>query len=557
MVWYRNSSIRTKVTLSLAMACIALLLSFAVFAWNDVRMMNEHLVRQSSALADTLGANSVTPLLFQDPNVAREVLSSVRLEPSIQFACTYDNTGRVFARYGEANEPVSPVTPPIAREGIVLNGDGGIDVIRPILHDEQQIGALMLRVGTSTLNQQHWQYAYVFAAILAFAMSVTFVTGSLIHRAISRPIIRMADVMHRVSTNSDYTCRVEKEADDELGVLSDGFNEMLTQVERRETEIRDLNKQLIKTSRTAGQAEVATSVLHNVGNVLNSVNVSAQLMRETVRGSRFNGLSRTVELLSEHEHDLAGFFTSDERGAQLLNYLALLADTLTKENQSYADHIDALLSNIEKINRIVKAQQSFANLSQLIETCSVDEVMEEAVQIISSSTHRHEIQIAREYADVSPVDIDKAKLLHVLVNLIGNAKDALKESDKPEKILTLRIAPHGDDRVRLEVADNAIGIEPDKLTEVFTYGFTTKKDGHGFGLHSAANDIKTMGGSLTVASDGLNTGATFTIELELPAGSRRGMNPPAPHRRIKMADDNPDIHDDCRTVLGQDSAGSS
>jgi signal transduction histidine kinase len=515
MAWYRNSSIRTKVKLSLTVAYVAVLLSFAVFAWNDVRMMNEHLVKQTSALAVMLGANSLTALLFQDPDVAGDVLSSVQLEPSIEFACTYDMTGRVFARYGEANGPVPPLTLPIAREGIVLNGDGRIDVIKPIWHNKLQTGALMLRIDTSALNQQLWQYAWVFAAILAFAAAVTLITASQLHRVISRPIIRMADVMRRVSTNNDYTCRVEKEAEDELGVLSDGFNEMLTQIERRQAEIRDLNKQLIKTSRTAGQAQVATSVLHNVGNVLNSVNVSASLMKENVQGSHVEGLVSAVALLNEHEHDLAGFFASDERGRRLHGYLALLADTLTKENQSCADCVDALLSNVDQIKRIVQAQQSFANLGQLIETCQLNEIMEDALQIVAISFQRHNIQIVREFEDVPPVDIDKAKLLHVLVNLIGNAKDALKDSDKPEKILTLCIALRGEDRVRLEVVDNAIGIEPDKLVEIFTYGFTTKKDGHGFGLHSAANEVSSMGGSLTALSDGIGTGATFTIELEL------------------------------------------
>ena len=111
--------------------------------------------------------------MFQDPDVAGEVLSSVRFVPSIQFACTYDQTGRVFTRCGGLFSSPPPVSLPIAREGIVLNGEDYVDVIKPIWHNEQQIGALMLRMGSSELNQQLWQYAYVFAAILAFAMSVT------------------------------------------------------------------------------------------------------------------------------------------------------------------------------------------------------------------------------------------------------------------------------------------------------------------------------------------------------------------------------------------------
>ena len=200
MRWYRNASIRKKVTFSLSMACMAVLLSSAAFAWYDVQMMKENLARQTATLADTLGANSVTSLLFEDSEVAGDILSSTRLEESIQFACTYDKSGRVFARFGDANEPPPAVTLPIPRDGIVHNGDGYNDIIRPIWHNEQQIGALMLRVGTAELNRQLWQLAAIFVVILVFAMSVTFVTASLLHRAVSRPIAHLMDAMHQVST---------------------------------------------------------------------------------------------------------------------------------------------------------------------------------------------------------------------------------------------------------------------------------------------------------------------------------------------------------------------
>jgi uncharacterized membrane protein affecting hemolysin expression len=187
MKWYRNASIKTKIMLSIALACVTVLVSFATFAWNDVRMMKQHLTRKTSTLADMLGTNCVTAILFQDPDVASEVLSSVRLEPSIEFACIFDNTGRIFARYGEAIGPPPTVTLPIPRNGILSDGDGGIDVIKPIWHNEQQIGALMLQVGRSQLNQQLWQYAYIFAAILTFTMTVTIATASLIHKQIASP----------------------------------------------------------------------------------------------------------------------------------------------------------------------------------------------------------------------------------------------------------------------------------------------------------------------------------------------------------------------------------
>ncbi len=158
-------------------------------------------------------------------------------------------------------------------------------------------------------------------------------------------------------------------------------------------------------------------------------------------------------------------------------------------------------------------QQSYAKVSGVEVQMSLSSLAEDAIQINSAGLERHGTRLIREFEELGEVEIDKQKMLQILVNLISNAKYALSGCDKEEKLLTIRIYKHGEERFRIEVADNGVGISGDNLTRIFSHGFTTMEHGHGFGLHSCALTSKEMGGSLTVHSDGVGKGATFTLEL--------------------------------------------
>ncbi len=111
-----------------------------------------------------------------------------------------------------------------------------------------------------------------------------------------------------------------------------------------------------------------------------------------------------------------------------------------------------------------------------------------------------------------PITVEKHKVLQILVNLMRNAKFACSESGLPDRQMTLRVSRDAD-IVKISVSDNGVGIAPENLTRIFSHGFTTRKDGHGFGLHSGALAATEMGGRLSVQSDGLGLGAAFTLEL--------------------------------------------
>jgi signal transduction histidine kinase len=290
---------------------------------------------------------------------------------------------------------------------------------------------------------------------------------------------------------------------------------------RRQAEARlaETHQQLLATSRQAGMAEVATGVLHNVGNVLNSVNVSATLVAEHVRHSQASGVAKLATLFAEHESDLPAFLTQDPRGRMVPNYLATLRDSLAGERQAVIAEIEHLRKNLEHIKDIVAMQQNYAKTSGFIETVALTDVVEDALRMNASSLARHEVELVRDFQIRPVVTTDKHKVVQILVNLVRNAKHACDDSGRSDKRITVRLAGGGE-RVRIAVADNGVGIPAENLARIFNHGFTTKKNGHGFGLHSGALAARELGGALTLHSDGPGMGATFTLVLPVA--------PPAP-----------------------------
>jgi PAS domain S-box-containing protein len=281
-------------------------------------------------------------------------------------------------------------------------------------------------------------------------------------------------------------------------------------------ELERVHKQLMIASRQAGMAEVATNVLHNVGNILNSVNISASLVTERVKQSKAPGVSRLAALLQEKGSAVGDFLANDERGRRIPEYLTSLGEQLTSDQKMALEELASLRDNLEHIKDTVAMQQSYAKLCGVTETVAVADLVEDSLRLNAGAFVRHGVALRREFSEVPPITVDKHKVLQILVNLVRNAKYACDESGRSDKLLTLRIekAPAG---VRICVIDNGVGIPAENMSRLFTHGFTTRVDGHGFGLHSGALAAQELGGSLRVESDGPGLGATFI--LELPCGA--------------------------------------
>jgi signal transduction histidine kinase len=275
------------------------------------------------------------------------------------------------------------------------------------------------------------------------------------------------------------------------------------------------HQELVAASRRAGMAEVATSVLHNVGNVLNSVNVSSNLLVEHVHRSRTPQVARVADTLREHAGDLGEYLTLDPKGRLLVSYLGQLAEHLSGERAETLKELDSLAGNIGHIKDIVMRQQQHAkSTGGVMEPMVVSQAVEDALRV-HAGAFDHQLKFVRDYQDGLPrITTDKHKVLQILINLLSNAKYACEASPQPNPQVLVRIRAETG-WIKIMVVDSGVGILPENLTRIFNYGFTTRQHGHGFGLHSSVLAARELRGNLVVHSAGPGQGATFTLELPL------------------------------------------
>lgn len=300
-------------------------------------------------------------------------------------------------------------------------------------------------------------------------------------------------------------------------LVCEGTVEDVTSRKRAERELTTLNSQLVLASRQAGMAEVATGVLHNVGNVLTSVNLIVHDVQDRLKTTRLTHLRRVVEVLQREQPRLAEFFASDGAGKQLPDFLAKLDEHLTNENQQLLNDVGGLVRHFEHIREIIVTQQGSAQLFGVLETLLPAQLFEDALRLNAESLERHGISLERVFEPVGSVKADRHKVLQILVNLLKNAKDALQGVKPGERFIRVLVSRVNEKSIALSVQDNGPGIAPANLTRIFQHGFTTKPSGHGFGLHSSVLAAREMGGDLVAKSLGPGQGSTFILTLPISA----------------------------------------
>jgi C4-dicarboxylate-specific signal transduction histidine kinase len=655
---FRKLSIRRKqVLIIMFTTTVALLLACSAFVFYDVVDFRAELVERIASIAEVIAEHSTAALDFSDTTTAEQTLQALSTESEVDAGCMYDRDGHVFAEYTRDGRKFTPPAPRAA--GHEFSG-GHMGLFQPVKEGSEIIGTIYVESDLKELPQRMQRYAAIAGLVFVIALAVALVLSSRLHRVLSNPILHVAKIARLVAVEKNYSVRAKKTSEDELGQLVDGFNEMLAQIQQRESALqaardtlenrvdertnelanslsllnatlnstedgilavdlggraicyneqfpamwampqkiiatgrneafiehcatmvddprgyflriqelmlqpekaahdilslrdgryfervihpqlmngrcigrvlmfRDIterkraesnlqkaNAELVQASRRAGMAEIATNVLHNVGNVLNSVNTSAAVVMDQVRVSKLSGISRVVEMLEPNAHDLAGFFARDARGPQMVEYLKTLSNFLGQEQDAMLKELTSLTKNIEHIKQIVAMQQSYAKASGVEEIHSPVALMEDALRIHLGSLEKYSVKIIRDYEKVPDVIADKHKVLQILINLIGNAKYALVESEQPEPQTIIGVKANGGSHLYFTVRDNGVGIASENLIRIFSHGFTTRRNGHGFGLHSGFLAAKEMGGSLSVHSDGPGCGAVFTLELPI------------------------------------------
>jgi signal transduction histidine kinase len=288
--------------------------------------------------------------------------------------------------------------------------------------------------------------------------------------------------------------------------------ELEERVASRSRELEVAQRQLVESAHLTGRAEVAVSVLHNVGNVLNSLNINAHLTVENLKKLPLNRITRTSQLLAQHREE-PGWLREDPRGKIIPGFLAELGQELERQRESLVAHQGEMLEHVEHIKQIIAVQNTYAGQLRLVEQAHLPELIELALRINQGALERHAVAVERHFDALPEVQVEKHKVLQILVNLIANAHKALGEGREAGRRLIVRLGWGAPGHWRIQVEDNGIGIAPENLEKLFFFGFTTRKDGHGIGLHSCALAAQEMGGTLVAHSQGLGQGACFTLEV--------------------------------------------
>jgi two-component system, NtrC family, sensor kinase len=291
------------------------------------------------------------------------------------------------------------------------------------------------------------------------------------------------------------------------------LEEQIQAKERAHAELAAMQQTLMDLSRRSGMAELATGVLHNVGNALNSVNVSATLVADRFRQSRLPNLARLASLMREHKSDLPDFLSRDPSGSLIPHYIIEVCAHLHEEHNGLIDELESMTRSVEHVKDIVSLQQAYTRVGGVTETLSLATVVEESIRLMEGQLTRSRITLKKELTEIPPMPMDRHKILQILTNLLKNAEESIRQAGEKSGLILVRLLPSGPEKVLVQVLDNGVGIEAAELNQLFTFGYTTKHDGHGFGLHASAISAKQMGGMLSAQSPGRGQGATFTLEL--------------------------------------------
>ncbi|QEY51221.1 sensor histidine kinase [Legionella longbeachae] len=288
-----------------------------------------------------------------------------------------------------------------------------------------------------------------------------------------------------------------------------------------EEKIKELNQQISSTARRAGMAEVATTILHNIGNILNSANVSISLVKSSYKQAYYKKLMKVITMIEQHQTDLAHFLSHDPKGMIIPEFLLSLSKVIMEEEEKNNFEIENLEHDLQHINQIVDMQKSIGGISSFRESVYIPELIDSALNITMNSCKK-EIDFIKEFKPAPLIFVDKSKLLHILINLIQNAKDSvLEKTSNPTKRIKISVQKIKN-CVQIIVKDNGIGIKVEDLQHIFAFGFTTKENGHGFGLHSSALSAKEMGGELFAESLGEGCGAQFRLTLPITDSKGQG-----------------------------------
>jgi two-component system NtrC family sensor kinase len=320
------------------------------------------------------------------------------------------------------------------------------------------------------------------------------------------PLGQMAAHAVRVGKQDNLKARLNFTRKDEMGVLAREFDGMVSS-------LAESRKKVLDSAHRAGMAEIASEVLHNVGNAVNSANCSVEVLEERLGSSKVDGLDRAATLLREQASRAGEFFGKDPRGPKLIDYLLGLNDTLRQERVDNQAEVVRLRDTVRHIREAIATQQTFAGRSDFRQEVELPALIDEILNLNQELIRATEVQVVVELPPLPELQLNKSKMTQVLVNLVRNAVQAMQAQPSDKRRLTIAARGVEEEGIEVEISDTGVGFDDEVREKLFTHGFTTKPEGNGFGLHYCANAVREVGGHVAAQSAGPGQGATFRIRL--------------------------------------------
>jgi two-component system, NtrC family, sensor kinase len=514
----RNHSIKRQVLVLALLTCAGVLLPVGVgLFFHHYQQTQTRLAESLHATARITAANVSAALAFRDQETATEILAALKNYPLITAAIIRNQQHVTFAVYTRENH---------------AGGSPQYEVSAPIVHSGETYGQLFVSgdiPGELRRTALTWILVYIVAFIAAFIAALLIARR--FQRLVALPLVELAATAVRVTNERDYQARAPLVGCAEVSALALALNSMLAEIARRDAELarqvevlnheirertnaeqalRENQNAMVRLSREAGMAEVAVGVLHNIGNVLTSINVSSDLLANRLAKTRRRPVTALQGVLTNPTAELV--FAAHADGRDLRDVIANVATTLATDFDESTRMLGIMQTGIAHLKQIVTSQQSLARTSRLSESFVLSDVLRDAM-ILARTICRQLTSIKEFPSDRTQVYADRSMAVQILLNLLINAQESIVARAPETPSIQLAIARVQEKQLAVSITDNGLGISAEKFVSIFTYGYTTKPNGHGFGLHNSANAARLMGGSLTVTSPGLGHGATFTLTL--------------------------------------------
>ncbi len=285
----------------------------------------------------------------------------------------------------------------------------------------------------------------------------------------------------------------------------------------KNSELEEAKKEVEKVDYISGIAEITSGTLHNVKNIINSINVGIELSKRFYSSDAVKALKKASTMLRDNINNIEDFIVHDTRGKKLLEYYLAIEELMDEELERNKGYLESLETNVDSINSIITTQQVYVSGKE-DDAVFIHEIADDALQILATSVDALKVTIDKRYDLTPKILVHKVKLVHVMVNIIKNAIEAtIGEPDGRREIYLSTFTRES--FVRIEIRDTGKGATSDQVDQLFNSGFTTKDDGHGFGLSTSKRYLNEMNAEILAQSAGLGTGMKFTITFDLKQDS--------------------------------------